>query len=180
MRKVLVVMAITVGLASSGLAQVTPNIDQGTKEIAGSGFYNTETAAGDAFALALSYGYFVRDQFQVLGSVGITDDDLVTTWDAGVLAEYNFLPEGWGAWVPYVAGGLFGTGSDISGSDVSVDETTGNLRGSLGIKYFMHDNVALGLEARYNYAFNDVYFSKDDGLSDDQFLGVFSIRVYYN
>jgi hypothetical protein len=173
-------MAITIGLATSGFAQATPNIDQGTKEIAGSGVYNTETPGGDLFAIDLSYGYFVRDQFQVLGSVGVKDDDLTTTWNVGAVAEYNFLPDGWGAWVPYLAGGIFATGSDISRSTIDSDETTGNLRGSLGIKYFVHDNVALGLEGRYNYAFDDVYFSDDGKLSDDQFLTVFSIRVYYD
>ena len=179
MKKVLVIAAVSLGLAVSGIAQVSPNVDQGTKEITGNGTYNTETAAGDEFSLELTYGYFVRDQFQVSGAFGISDNDITTVWNVGAIVEYNFLPDGWGAWVPYIGGGIFATGSDISRDALDSDETTGSLRGSLGIKYFIHDNVALGLEGRYNYAFDDVYFS-DDGLSDDQFLGVFNIRVYYD
>lgn len=166
-----------VGLASGAFAQVTPNVDMGTKEIKGSGSLVGDTASGDAFTLQLGYGYFVRDQLQVAVVGGFDDDDISTVWNLGVATEYNVLPYGWGAWVPYVRAGLLAVGSDFSRGS---SQSTAALRFAGGMKYFLHDNVALALEAAWDYAFDDVFMDEGGNLNDNQWKLLFGIRVSYD
>ena len=177
MTKVILTAVIAVGLVSGAFAQVTPQVDMGTKEIQGSGSLVGDTPSGDAFALRLGYGYFVRDQLQVSVVGGIEDDDISTAWQLGVATQYNVLPYGWGPWVPYVGAALLAVGTDFSQGD---SQTTAGLRFSGGMKYFLHDHVALGLQAAWDYAFDDVFMDEGGNLNDNQWKLLFGIHVYYD
>ena len=96
MRKFITFIAVT-ALAGSVFAA---NIDQDTKEIGIVGGVDFDTAFGTEVDLTLKGGYFWIDYLEFGGLIGISDNDVVSAYELGAFAEYNFVLEA--PVIPYI------------------------------------------------------------------------------
>jgi hypothetical protein len=154
---------------------ITPNLNEGTKTIEGSGSLDTDTPVGTQFDLQLAFGYFVMDGLELAGVGGIQDNDDFTTYEFGGRVEYNILTDT--PLVPFVGAGVLWAGADADEGD---DEDTYVARFSAGVKYFIDDNVALALSIVYDKAGDDIYIDEDGDADDNNFKGLFGIRFYFD
>lgn len=109
MRKWTIALAI---MSLAGSTAFAVNIDQGTRELQLSGGVDFDTAADTRVDLGIGYGYFVRDQIEVIGALGVSDDDISTEVRGAVSGEYN-----WDLGteiVPYVGLGIGGVNVDLN------------------------------------------------------------------
>ena len=172
MRKWTTMLAI---LSLAGTTAMAANIDQGTRELEIGGGVNFDTIADTQFDLNVGYGYFVRDQWEVIGRVGVSDNDLITTWTVGVATEYNFDPGG--EIIPYIGIGIAGAGTDL---DQGSNDSGAVFNADLGTKFFMRDDVAPFIALRYNIATEDIYREQGGVPSDDEILITWGIRFFFD
>lgn len=159
-------------------------LEQGTQELGVQG--NLDLDAQDDFELNLdlTYGRFIRDDWQVGAKSGIGATGSVLNFDLGLFTEYNF--NNTSNWVPYVgaSAGLASANFDFDNNikdtaDVDFEDVTAlNIGLSGGIKYFVNDNVAIAGEINYNIATDDINFDGDE-LSDSATNIMIGTRFYF-
>jgi len=175
-----IVMAVAAMLTSAAFAAettgVTPNLDKGTKVLEGSGSIDGDTPQGTDVQLELGYGYFIEDGIEVAAIGGFTDNDNFTTYNVGARIEYNLVLDS--EVVPYVGAGVLWVGAEADETDESNDTAVG--RFSAGLKWFIRNDVALTFSANYEIAADDIYIDEDGNLEDDNFVGLFGIRYYFD
>ncbi len=178
MKRSAIVMMMAAVLTGAAFAQnnVTPNLNQGTKTIEGSGSIDGDTPVGTDYNIQLSYGYFFFDNLELGGILGYRDNDDFSTYEIGARAEYNFPTET--PLVPFVGAAVLWAGADADDSDKDEDTVVGRL--SAGVKYFIDDNVALSFAAVYDMAGDDLYIDEDGDADDTNFKGVFGIQFYFD
>lgn len=169
MKKILAAVA-AIGLiwTGSAFAEVTPNIDKGTKSATLYGSYDNNAALDYDLTLAATYGYFFWDGLEIAGILGWQSNDLADTYEIGALGTYNF--DTGSAWIPFLKVGILYSAVEIdddiynNSDDADADAVLG--RFGAGVKYFVRDDVALSLGLDYDIASEDMYFD-DDGELDN-------------
>ncbi len=164
---------ILAGLTAGSVHAVT--LATGTMETRLEGNIDPTTSAGTLIDLAFSYGYFFADNLQAGGRVALRDDDNLTSYNAGVFAEYNF-ETGSEDWLPFVEGSLGLSHNDIRGYKSSDTAVVLGLQG--GAKYFIAPNVAVSGALVGEWASEEIYADEND-LEDLDIRLQFAIRYYY-
>lgn len=125
-----------------------PMLSQGTQEFGVAGAVNFDEDV--RFNLALSYGYFIKDNWEVgvrlFGQGGESTDD---SYGGGFFTEYNFANDS--KLVPYIGGSL---NWEEFNSD-AFDEGSITVGIDLGLKYFLRENLALVFSVGGEYALED-------------------------
>ena len=174
------VFAVAAMLAGSAFAAekaasgVTPNLDKGTKALEGGGFVNV---MADEVQIQLAYGQFVADGLEVALVAGLRDNDSYMSTELGLRAEYNLALGS--AFVPFLSAGADWADVESDASNLDTDAAVFSLGG--GLKYFIRDNVALGVNGSYLLATDDIFVDSEDGkVNDDEFRILFSVRLYFD
>jgi len=164
----------TMLVGSAFAAEVTPNLDQGTKVLEGAGTINLMS---DETAIQLAYGKFVADGIEVGAVAGLFDNDAYMSTELGLRAEYNFVRDS--ALVPFVSGGV--TWSNVEADDNDIDTDAAVFPLGAGLKYFLRDEVALAVNGSYLMATDDIFVdSEDDEVQSDEFRILFSVRYFFD
>lgn len=173
---VVAAMLTSASFAAESTGGVTPNLNEGTKVLEGSGSIDGDNPLGTDVQLQLGYGYFIADGLEVAAIGGFRDNDEFTTYDVGGRIEYNFVLDG--PVVPFVGAAVLWAGAEADDSNESNDTTVGQF--SAGLKWFIRNDVALTFNAVYSIAADDIYIDEDGNLEDDNFTGLFGIRYYFD
>ncbi|WP_415721657.1 opacity family porin [Photobacterium ganghwense] len=178
MKKQAVAMAVIAVLnAPFAMAKVT--LEQGTQELALQGSLDLDYVDDYLFVLNTSYGYFIRDNWELGGVLDVSMSDSSQQFQLGAFTEYNFTNST--NWVPYL--GAAAQVANLSGDDGDFDfdfedVTALNIKIAGGVKYFINPNVAISAEVNYNIATDDISVTKD-GLEDSFTRFIFGTRFYF-
>lgn len=184
MKKLIFAVVICFALVTNvALAyEVTPNLDQGTKQLALSGSYDGNHPLDYQLTIQGGFGYFVIDNLEVAGVLGWQSNDVVDYLEAGALVEYNF--NFGSAFVPFVGiGALYTTlefNDNIYNDADSPDASAWLGRVYAGGKYFVDDNVAIGLSFNYDYATEAIYGDQDGGFDDYNWKMLLGVQFYFD
>jgi len=108
-----------------------PNLSKGRKEIGISG--NIDFSSDIVYNLNLTYGHFIKDNWQVGFVASVIGEDSDANFGLGLFTEYNWVRQS--NWVPFVGASIEAIGSDSN--------TTGGIALDFGVKYFINSNVAV-------------------------------------
>ncbi|WP_456295699.1 outer membrane beta-barrel protein [Vibrio sp. AK197] len=180
-------LALGLAMASvSAFSQAAVMLEQGTQEVSVQGNLNLDYSDDYLLVLDSTYGYFITDDWEIGGGLGINMSEHNKRFEFGAFTEYNFTNST--DFVPYVgAAAQFATldyksghGFDGDWGSEKDDGTNNalNFKMALGLKYFVNPNVALSAEVNYNIATDDVNVTKD-GLEDSFTNIVFGTRFYF-
>jgi hypothetical protein len=164
----IVVALFTIGSAHAAM------LSEGTKELTLSGGVDFDSAADTEVAVEVGYGYFIVDNLELGGVVGILDNDLVTLWEAGVLAEYNF--DTGGSFIPYVGAGVLFAGSDPDQGD-SNNGAVGQF--SAGSKLFITEAFAIDASLDFRVASDDIFVENDGEIEDTEWRVTWGVRYFW-
>lgn len=174
MKKIILIISSMV-LAATVASAAT--LSQGTKELQFRGNFDLESRVGQVIDFSLGYGVFVADQLEVGVRANIQDDDLTTNWGLGLFSEYNFEMDS--PWVPYVGLAMDYQDNDIDGAgETSTTDNALVIGGSLGVKYFLTENLAIDGSYVFDWATESIYF-EDTTLTDTQSRFLFGLRFYF-
>lgn len=177
---------VAVGMVTSmaSVAQESdwkPMLNMGTQEVSLSG--NLEFPDFDRldYDIDLSYGYFIRDGWQIGAELGASDFGGTDRADLTAFTEYNFNRHQ--KWVPYV-GAAIGVAS-VSFNDNDFDSNT-NLDDDdgwvfdveVGIKWFVRPYMAISTAIDFQFATNDIY-ATDDEIEDNLTSLQLGMRFYF-
>ena len=166
----LVALAVS-AIALPAVAEAAVQLPAGTQEASVAGNLNFN----NNYDLNLngSYGYFVKDNWEVGTNVGTSISKPNKSVQVGAFTEYNFTNST--NWVPYVgAAAQFAslnynkeTGLDGnlgSGSAATARHHTNglNIKVTTGVKYFINPNVALSASVNYNISTAKVNFTSGE------------------
>ncbi len=182
---------IALGLVALGLLASAPAIadeidgkpmlDQGTKEISIAGRLEFPDFDKLDYDIDGSYGYFIRDGWEIGAKIGAADFGGVDRVDLGVFTEYNFNRDS--QWVPYV-GASIGLGS-VSFDDGDFDSETDLNDGdgvvfdmTAGVKYFIRPYMAISTAINFQFASDDI-FATDDSIEDNLTTLQIGMRFYF-
>lgn len=147
---------------------------KGSSSVEASGVINV---MGDDVQLQVAYGQFVADGIGLAILGGIRDDDEYMSTELGIRAEYNFLNTS--VFVPFVDASVAWADVEIDASNVNTDAALFSV--GAGLKYFLHDNLALAVSGNYVFASDDVLYDSEDGtVQADDFRISFSLRYYFD
>lgn len=150
-----------------------PMLSEGTSEIGIQGSMDFDYADDYLFDFNGSYGYFVKDNWEIGGELDMSLSDNMEAYQFGVFTEYNF-PTG-SEWVPYI-----GAAAQYAYSEVrNHDDDAFNFQVAGGVKYFIHPQVAISAEVNYNMATEDIYANGDGKAQDDKTQLLFGTRFYF-
>ncbi|WEM43104.1 outer membrane beta-barrel protein [Photobacterium sp. DA100] len=178
MKKHAVAMAVIAVIgAPSAFAAVT--LEQGTQEFALQGSLDLDYVDDYLFVLNTSYGYFIRNNWEIGGVLDVSMSDSTQQFQLGAFTEYNFTNST--NWVPYL--GAAAQVANLSGDDGDFDfdfedVTALNIKISGGVKYFINPHVAISAEVNYNIATDDINVTKD-GVEDSFTRFIFGTRFYF-
>ena len=135
--------------ASTTYAQETgnPMLDQGTKELALSGTLEFQDIDELDFNIDASYGYFIRDGWELGVRVLGADAGGVERFDISGFTEYNFNRES--NMVPFVGASVgvadfsFDDGTVTGTSELVDDESATVVEAQAGIKWFVRPYMAI-------------------------------------
>ena len=133
-----------------------PMLSQGTQEFGVAG--NVNFADDIAYNLNLSYGWFVRDRWQVGFALGVQGVESDVNFGLGLFTEYNFCINETSKWVPFV--GFTAQWEKLDSDAFDADSIALGL--NLGMKYFVRENIAISFSVGAEYAFDDVFPGGDD------------------
>ncbi|MGR5061822.1 outer membrane beta-barrel protein [Photobacterium sp. DNB22_13_2] len=168
---------LALGAATPALAGVT--LEQGTQEFGLQGSLDLDYVDDYLFVLNTSYGYFVRENWEVGGVLDVSMSDNNKQFQFGAFTEYNFTNTS--NWVPYLGAAAQVANLSVSGDDADFDledATALNIKLSGGVKYFINPHVAISAEVNYNIATDDINVTKD-GVEDSFTRFVFGTRFYF-
>lgn len=133
-----------------------PMLSKGTREFGVNGFYNW--AEDDTYALNLSYGWFIRDRWEVGLAAGLQGVESDLNFSLGLFTEYNFCFDPTSKWVPFI--GFSASWARLDSDAFDSDSIALGL--DLGVKYFIRENIAISFSIGADYAFDDVFPGEDD------------------
>lgn len=133
-----------------------PMLSQGTREFGVSGFLNW--ADDTAYNLNLTYGWFVRDRWEVGFNGGVQGVDSDLSFSLGLFTEYNFCLGETSKWVPFV--GFSANWAKLDSDAFDSDSIALGL--DLGMKYFIRENIAVSFSLGADFAFDDVFPGEED------------------
>lgn len=143
-----------------------PNLSAGVQEFGLSGNLNWDSST--KYALDLSYGRFVTDGLLVGVKGGVIGENSDASFNFGVFGEYNFATGT--KWVPFI--GLGADWAHVSEDDFDADAI--RLRGELGIKYFLRENMAISASMSGSWVSNTTPDGDDFGKQVN-----FGLRFYF-
>ena len=146
----------SVGDALTVSDSLPPMLSKGTREFGVAGAVNF--ADDIAYNLNFSYGWFIKDQWEVGGRLGVQGVDSDVNFNLSLFTEYNFVIKETCKWVPYIG---FSAGWESLSSDV-LDSDSISLGLDFGLKYFLRENMAVSFSIGAKYAFDDVFPGEDD------------------
>lgn len=163
------------------------NLMEGTQEFGLQGSLDLNVEEDYLLVLNTSYGYFIKDDWEVGGVINASLTDKTRTFQLGAFTEYNFT--NYSQWVPFVGAAAQFASLDLSdgvslndvasvGSDDKKSTSALNIKLSGGIKYFVNPQVAISAEVNYNIATDKITVTKD-GLKDSFTRIVFGTRFYF-
>lgn len=155
-RSLLAVPGRVVGTATNLSDGLPPMLSQGTREFGIGG--NVNFADDVAYNLNLTYGWFVKDRWEVGFGLGVQGVESDASWSLGLFTEYNFVVCETSKWVPYVG---FSANWAALNSD-ALDSDSIALGLDLGVKYFIRENIAVSFSIGADFAFDDVFPGEDD------------------
>ncbi|TDR77724.1 outer membrane protein with beta-barrel domain [Photobacterium lutimaris] len=155
------------------------SLPEGTQEFGLQGSLDLDYVDDYLFVLNTSYGYFIRENWEIGGVLDVNMSDSSQQFQLGAFTEYNFTNTT--NWVPYL--GLAAQVANLSGSDGDFDfdfedATAMTLKFAGGVKYFVNPHVAISAEVNYSIATDDINVTKD-GLEDSFTRFVFGTRFYF-
>ncbi len=176
-------LALGLVMASvSAFSQAAVLLDKGTQEMSLQGNLNLDYSDDYQLILDSSYGYFIMDNWEVGGTLGMNMSEHNKRFDLGAFTEYNFTNST--DFVPYVGAAAQFANLDYKNGDKQ-DASWGdgnnsalNFKMALGLKYFVNPSIALSAEVNYNIATDDINVTKD-GLEDSFTNIVFGTRFYF-
>jgi opacity protein-like surface antigen len=158
----------------------TPRLEKGTKELAVSG--NIEFLEIDEvdYDINLSFGYFVRDGWELGARVGGSDLLGTHRYDIGIFTEYNFNRDQ--RWVPFLGAGV-GVASvsyddDLSTSTPLNDEDGTFVDVEAGLKWFLRPYMAISTSFSFQVATKDIY-ATDESIEDNITKFKIGMRYYF-
>jgi hypothetical protein len=158
MKRIFIVLLMT-ALSSGHLfgAQLTA----GTRQLTVDGHLDQREEIN--FNLGAAAGYFLRDYVEigVRGGLDMEHGNDVMSVYGGGFSEYNFALAGSSTIVPYLGTSLMLKYSSIDTPLVNHSEVAIEVGGSLGVRYFIQDNFAIGTAARIFFATEDIYIGDD-------------------
>ncbi len=186
MNNLLIVPAVLLGLsvASVSLAQDSgaPLLGQGTKELALTGTIELPEFEEIDFDIDASYGYFVRDGWEIgIRAVG-ADLGGVERFDISAFTEYNFNRAS--NMVPYIGTSVGIASFDYDDGDFNAD-TTLDADGTAtvfavqgGIKWFVRPYMAISTSIGFNVSSDDIY-AADNDLANNLTRFRIGLRYYF-
>lgn len=159
----------------------TPMLDQGTQEISIAGRLEFPDFEELNYDLEGSYGYFLRDGWEIGAQIGAADFGGVDRVDVGVFTEYNFNRDS--RWVPYL-GAAIGLGSvSFDDGDFDTETDLDDDEGAIfdleaGVKWFVRPYMAISTAINFQLATDDV-FATDNSLDDNLTTLQIGMRFYY-
>ena len=183
MKKHLPKLVVALSVLTPFYTHAAVELPEGTQEVSVQG--NAKLGSGWNLNLTGSYGYFIKDNWEIGGTATIDAQDAndAFTGKLGVFTEYNFVNST--NWVPYL-----GAATQLAG--LSYDENAGaegnigkdgsswalNIKLAGGLKYFINEHVALSGEINYNIATDDIEFNGDK--AEDSITNIiFGTRFYF-
>lgn len=173
----------TISASAVAAEQTTPFINKGNQELALSGIVEVPDFDEIDFDIDVSYGYFIRDGWQIGGRVLGADLGGIERFDFSFFTEYNFRRDT--NIVPFI-GTSFGvaTVSFDDGSfdtDTSLrpnDETSTVFGIQTGIKWFVRPYMAISTSIAFNVSTDDIY-AADEDLEDNLTRFRLGLRYYF-
>ncbi len=176
-------LSLLAGFSTAAVAQqqqVVPMLDQGTQELSVAG--NLELPDFDELDYDVdgSYGYFIRDGWEVGARVGASDFGGEDRIEIAGFTEYNFWRSS--NIVPYVGGGLGLVTADFSDDIVvgtPIDDDDGlvfDVEG--GVKFFLREYMAISAGIDFKLSTEDV-FSTGEEIQDNLTSIKIGMRYYF-
>ena len=160
-----------------------PMLDQGTKELALSATLEMPEFEEIDFDIDASYGYFVKDGWEIGGRVLGADLGGVERFEFSVFTEYNFNRQS--NIVPYIGTSVgvadvsFDDGSFDSSSSLTPNDETATVFGVQGgIKWFVRPYMAVSTSIAFNVSTDDIY-QADNDLADNLTRVRIGLRYYF-
>lgn len=135
--------------------QLPPMLSEGTQEFGISG--NLNFADDFAYNLDLSYGWFLKDNWEIGFQASVQGVESDMNIGLGLFTEYNFSNDD-SKWVPFI--GMSAEWAKLDSDAFEADSIALGLE--VGIKYFIRENIALSFSIGAQYAFDDVFPGGDD------------------
>ena len=150
-------------LATCCMVSAHDYLNEGTQELGLQGFVDFDYKDDYLVNLNTSYGYFLRNNWEVGGVLDVTASGKAKNFALGAFTEYNFSNES--NWTPYI--GVAGQVATLKVDDESTnlkgkDATAFQFTGKLGIKYFINQHVAISVEVNHAMATDDVNLGSDE------------------
>lgn len=159
-----------------------PLLDQGTKELALSGTVEFPDFDEVDFNVDASYGYFLRDGWEL--GVRVLGSDLggVERFDISGFTEYNFNRNT--NMVPFVGASVgvadfsYDDGTLTGTTELDNDDTATVIEAQAGIKWFVRPYMAVSTAIGFNISSDDV-FATGDELADNLTRFRVGLRYYF-
>ena len=169
----LLAFALIMGLAVAVNGQM---LSEGTQEIFGSFSLDPEGPAGNTdWGLDAGYGYFVMDNVEVGGLLGLSESETLgqktTAYRIGPFGEYNWPIEGT-MWVPAIGLSASWYDAEFESFTEAANPTGSGLEVALrpAIKFYVSDPVSIDFGVPLRWASDDVYIN--DAEADDTDWGI--------
>ena len=175
--------SLLIAIVLSGPAFAVGSVDylkQGTQELRVQGILDFDADDSYNVDAEVKYGYFVIDDWELGANLSMDLSKSNKSGNVGVFTEYNFTNST--DFVPYVglATELVRATYDDRENNLeskSFNATAVNFKSSLGVKYFISDNVALTTEVNYNIATD--HFKVSGGDAKDSFTKLLVGTSFY-
>ena len=181
-RIILATVISAMAITGTAWAEVTPNINEGTKQLSLNGSYDANHALDYQLVLGGGFAYFVMDSWQIGGVVGWSSNDLADSLELGIVTEYDFNTGS--AWVPFVKAGILYAGveldDDVYNNSGQADGDTWIGRLGAGVKYFFRDDIAIALAVNYDKAGDDLYFDDEGDVDDYNIKAVLGLEFFFD
>lgn len=153
-------------------------IYQGTTELGVSAFLDQDTVDDALLEVDVTFGQFVYDYWEVGAMAGVATSDSLTRLRGGVFTEYNIELNR--SVLPFVGLNItvIGIDADFEDSDLTGEDSALGLGGAIGLKGFLHENVALTTALNFDWASSDV-FLEGDSTSDTDLQLRLGLRYYF-
>lgn len=178
----LTVALIVLATGSAFAADITPNLDKGTKTLHLAGRFDTDTPADYDYDVQLGLGYFFWDNLELGAGVFTGGNTFYKRYDLGVYGRYNISTGS--SWVPFLFLGAYYAGAEMDDEIYNVaDETdfdTAVGRAGGGLSWFLRDNISLDLTVLYSAANDDLWVNQDGEPQDSNVSGVLGLRFYFD
>lgn len=170
-------VAVAAALSAAG-ADAQPRLDRGSQELSIHVSPDFEGAVGDMIDVEAGYGFFIRHQLSLRGTLlyeGLEDvageDSDYRSSELGLAVEWHL---GGSRFVPYLGAGVGWRRTDFA----LLDESAVVYGPRAGLKIFLADNVALDFEVTHKLGGADVFIN-DFVAEDTDLSSSIGLRVLF-